>query len=90
MANFDDFDLDIKEIRNRGRDIIPNATLGVICTGISSAIISSWAQGCSDQCKTQQCTEGAICSGGCPKPSIDYEHRSCRGPLNDGTIQINC
>lgn len=62
----------------------------MICTGISSAIISSWAQGCSDQCKTQQCTEGAICSGGCPKPSIDYEHRSCRGPLNDGTIQINC
>ncbi|MPM50102.1 hypothetical protein SDC9_96837 [bioreactor metagenome] len=78
MGNYDDFDLDLKQVKNGNE---PRAvTLGPVCT----AIITSWAQGCSDKCKTIDC------SNGCPVPSVDYPHHSCNGPLNDGTIQIMC
>lgn len=81
MGNYDDFDLDLKEIKNRGVGIegVP-PTLGNICT----IFITSYLQGCSDNCVTNTCSQG------CPIPSIDYDHRSCNGPLNDGTVQINC
>lgn len=82
MSKYEDFDLDLKEIRNKGVDVTPAATDGFICSYISSKIVDTIIK---TIVKTyRECTEG------CPTPSIDYEHRSCRGPLNDGTIQINC
>lgn len=75
MSNYEDFDLDLKEIKGIGSDIKPNTV--------------RYLSVCSIPCVTKECLTKK-CSDGCPTPSIDYEHRSCRGPLNDGTIQINC
>ncbi|WMM25768.1 hypothetical protein RBU61_03615 [Tissierella sp. MB52-C2] len=82
MGNFNDFDLELKQIKNRSGDITAAATEGFICDYIKSKIVDV-----SIETLIKTYTE---CTEGCPTPSIDYEHRSCRGPLNDGTIQINC
>jgi hypothetical protein len=74
MGNFKDFDLDLKEVKNKGSNVESINTFDPVCETIS--LITK--------------ITAKYCSKGCPVPSIDYEHRSCRGPLNDGTIQINC
>lgn len=79
MGNYDDFDLDLKEIRSRGSNITSEATYGYVCTKIIDTLIRTLIK------TYAECTKDD-----CPVPSRDYEHRSCRGPLNDGTIQINC
>jgi hypothetical protein len=77
MSNYEDFELDLKKITNKDSDIALSATNEYTCTKIADDIIKMVVKTYRD-CITY------------PVPSIDYQHRSCRGPLNDRTIQVNC
>lgn len=79
MGKYDDFDLDLKQIKNRGSDVRPAATRGYICTKVGDSIIETIIRTyreCTENCPSQDCTKD--------------NRPSCRGPLNDGTIQIMC
>lgn len=81
MGNFDDFDLDIKKIKNKGSDA-KAAVSGKFCDYISSKVVDTVIKTYIKSFK--QCSEK-----GCKVPSRDYNHPSCR-KLNKGTIQIQC
>ncbi|HFH8957463.1 TPA: FDLD family class I lanthipeptide [Streptococcus pyogenes] len=61
MKKYDDFDLDIKKVKKSADDggATPNATIGPICTAISSLITGSILQGCTDKC-TDYCTKNCF------------------------------
>ena len=84
MSNYKDFDLDLKEIKSTNTHPTPDgATLGFICTYILSKSVDYSLSKVIESYR--ECTQED-----CRVPSRDYAHRSCRGALNDGTIQINC
>lgn len=81
MPNFNDFDLDLRQV---DEPITVNATLGPVCTFISGVISGSVLTGCSEDCVTRHCSDG------CPVPSRDYAHRSCGNRVNMMGDQVNC
>lgn len=63
--SFKDFDLDIKRAEIDNADstrAVPS--LGQVCTFLSTLIVGSVIQGCSDQCITSDCTLH------CPKTTL--------------------
>lgn len=82
MGNFDDFDLDLKQIKNNGPDIRTAATAGVVCTYIITKSVDYSISKVVESYK--ECTQND-----CRVPSRDYDHPSCRR-MNAGTVQINC
>ena len=57
MANFDDFDLDLKKRVNPGNE---NETEGAI-SFVTGIIVGSVLTGCTDNCLTTKCTTGGGC-----------------------------
>lgn len=58
MGKFEDFDLDINKVKDKGGIVNPDAapSLGAICTLISGVIIGSVVTGCSADCITMDCS----------------------------------
>ncbi len=82
MGNFKDFDLDTKITVESGN----GEQKGISISDIVSTVVSSVLTGCTPGC-TEYCTKH--CSEGCPVPSIDYPHHSCRMEIKNG-VQNRC